>query len=80
MNDSFYNNKKLTKNHETSFSGSAAIRFHEPFEPFQTYHLEQLEQNLHSLQEQASFLSFMVGEIKDILDSSSSLPRAYRSS
>ena len=80
MNHPLYN-KKFAKNQEAcGFSGSVAVQFHEPFNPFQTYHLEQFEQNLKSLQEKASFLSFMVGEIKGVLDSSKLPLSRYRTS
>lgn len=63
------NYKKLTKGQGAlTYSGSSALEFEHSFDPFNQHHFDQFQKNLSRLQDKVSLLSFMVGEVKEVLE------------
>ncbi len=60
--------KKLIKGQESPvYSGSAALEFEHSFDPFNHHYFDQFQKNLKLLQDRVSLLSFMVGEVQEVL-------------
>ena len=61
--------KKLIKGQgSVIYAGSSALEFEHSFDPFNQHHFDQFQRNLKQLQDKVSLLSFMVGEVRDVLE------------
>ena len=54
------------------YSGSSALEFDHSFDPFNYHYFDQFQKNLKELQDRVSLLSFMVGELKEVMEMSKS--------
>ena len=62
-----FKNKEAIDSNVPVYTGSVALEFEHSFDPFNVHYFEQFQKNLKSLEEKVSLLSFMVGEVQEVI-------------